>query len=119
MRIILIAMLVLSVQFAFAQDVRLAGVEYFDYLKAPVKNNAGDYASSFREFAAFATFPVQSKDRKTTIINGFQYALVQASVFNDASHVTERRDFQSITYSFSYIQSIDDKWKIAATLMPS
>ena len=119
MKIIITAILVLSVQFAFAQDVRLAGVEYFDYLKAPVKNNAGNYSSSFQEFAAFASFPMQSKDQRTTIINGFQYALVQASVFNNASQVTERRDFQSITYNFSFVQSLDDKWKIAGSLMPS
>jgi hypothetical protein len=118
-KITISALLLLSAHFVFAQDIRLAGVENFDYFKAPVKNSDGNYESSFREFGAFASFPMQSKNEKTTIINGFQYALVQASVLNNGAHRTGSRDFQSITYNFSIIQSLTDKWKIAASLMPS
>lgn len=117
--IISVLLLLLSGHLVLAQDIRLAGVENFDYLKAPVKNTEGNYESSFREFGAFAAFPVQSKDKKTIIVNGFQYALVQASVFDRATSVTNSRDFQSITYNFSIIQNLTDKWKVAATFTPS
>lgn len=117
--LISIFLLLLSGHFVFAQDTQLAGVEYFGYAKAPVKNMNGDFESSFREFGAFANFPIQSKDKRTTIVNGFQYALVQASVFNQATSIAENRNFQSMTYNFTIIQSLTDKWSVAATLTPS
>jgi hypothetical protein len=75
--------------------------------------------SSFSEFGAFANFPMQSKNKKTIVINGFQYASVQASVLNGATSVAYNRNFQSMTYNLSIIQSLTDRWKVAAILTPS
>jgi hypothetical protein len=119
MKITLSVLLLLSGHFLFAQDIRLAGVEYFGYPKAPVKNMNGNVETSFTEFGAFANFPVQSKNGKTTVINGFQYASVQASVFNHTTSLSESRNFQSMTYNLSIIQTLTDKWKVAAMLTPS
>lgn len=119
MKTVISVLLLLCGHVVFAQDTRLAGIEYFDYRKAPVKNSDGNYESSFREFGAFASFPVQSKNKKTIVVNGFQYALVQASVFNNATSVVKSRDFQSITYNFSLVQNLGNKWKLAATFTPS
>lgn len=119
MRIIISSLLLLSAHLVSAQNTPLAGVEYFNYLKAPVKDAGGNYETSFREFGAFGSFPVQSKNKKTVIVNGFQYASVDASVFNNVTSGINNRNFQSIAYNFSIIQNLNDKWKLALTLAPS
>jgi Domain of unknown function (DUF6268) len=102
-----------------AQDTRLAGIEYFVYPKASIKEGSGSYESSFMEFGAFAAYPVQSKNKKTRIVNSIQYTLVDASVYDDVTSVTNSRNFYSIEYSFLIIQELSSKWKITAMITPT
>jgi hypothetical protein len=119
MKITLTALLVAFSQCILAQDTRLAGIEYFSYAKAPVKDGGGNFQSSFQEFGAFAAYPVQSKNKKTKVVNGIQYALVDASVSNNATSAINSRQFHSITYSLTIVQQLSGSWRLAASLMPT
>jgi hypothetical protein len=119
MKIPIIFLLILFSQIVSAQDIRLAGIEYFNYPKAPVNDNGENYKSSFQELGAFAAYPKQSKNKKTIVVNGIQYALVETSVTNNATAITNDRDFHLIAYNFSIIQKLNNNWKLAATLSPT
>ncbi|HSZ32561.1 MAG TPA: DUF6268 family outer membrane beta-barrel protein [Puia sp.] len=111
--------LLLLAGLASGQDIRLAGIEYFNYLKAPVSDGNSKYQASFQEFSAFAAYPVQSKNKKTTILNGFQYALVDASVLDNTTTVTNTRNFYVLAYNFIVIHKLNDNWKLEAQLTPT
>jgi hypothetical protein len=119
MKIKITVLLVMLTQCILAQDTRLASIEYLNYAKAPVKESNENLQASFQEFGAFAAYPVQSKNKKTKVINGIQYALVDASVSNNATSAVNSRQFHSITYNLTILQQLSCNWKLAASLMPT
>lgn len=113
----IICMLFISV--TSAQEFRLAGIDYFSYAKAPLKNAPASGDISFREIAAFANFPTLLKNQKTILINGFRYTWVQPtlSAANSTNHNTT--NFHSFCYSLRLIHTLKNNWTAGLALMPT
>lgn len=102
-----------------AQDIKLAGVEYFNYPKAALKDVDGNYQASFQEFAAYVNFPTRLKNQKTILVNGFQYRFVGVSTMNDNLTSDNSQSFHRITYNFTVIHRLTDSWMLSGRLIPT
>ena len=63
---------------SYAQDFKLAGIQYNNYQKSEIKNDSGNQEISFQEFGAFVNFPKKLKNDKTVLVNGFGCGFVEA-----------------------------------------
>ncbi|WP_130857965.1 DUF6268 family outer membrane beta-barrel protein [Olivibacter jilunii] len=102
-----------------AQDLKLAGVEYFSYPKAGIKDADGNTKIGFREFGAYVNFPKVLKNNKTIIVNGLSYGFVEANLFDADSGNDFERDFHRISYNFIAIHQLQNNWTLTARLSPT
>lgn len=102
-----------------AQDMKLAGLEYFSYPKVKFKDDASGNKASFNEAGAFVSFPKMLKDKKTILINGIQYGAVQTTIYDNNLSTENEMTFQKISYSFTYIHRYNDKWTFIGRLSPT
>lgn len=119
-RVCILFLLVFSVFFTtHAQELRLAGVEYFSYPKVKLKGNASDNRTSFDEFGFFLNYPKQLKNQKTTIINGIQYGWVKANVYEDTTAHDRSQTFHKIGYSLSVLHRVNEKIVLIGRITPT
>jgi len=102
-----------------AQDIKLAGVEYFNYPKAAVKDVSGNGEISFQEFGAYVNFPKALKNNKTVIVNGLNYGLVSATLLDNDAAVDYERTFHRISYDFMVIHRLQNDWTVTGRLAPT
>lgn len=97
----------------------MAGIEYATYPKARLKDEASNIQASFQEFGVYANYPIALKNKKTIIINGFAYGIVQANSYNDALVKQTTEDFHKISYNFMIVHKLNDKWSFVGRLAPT
>lgn len=104
---------------AWAQDLRLAGVEYFTYPAVQVKDATDNRQASFQEFGVYMNFPYRLKNKKTILVNGFQYGQVQATSHNTDLGSKTTSHFHRITYNFTMIHQWNERWTVIGRLSPN
>lgn len=102
-----------------AQDLKLAGIEYLSYPKVKFKDDASGNQAAFNEAGAFISFPKLLQDKKTILVNGIQYGMVQTSIYNDALSSKNEMTFHKVSYSFTYIRRFNEKWTFIGRLSPT
>lgn len=102
-----------------AQDIRLAGVEYFNYPSVRFKDGANNQKVSFQEFGAFINYPIQLKNKKTILFNGIQYGMVQATMNHHGLSNEKNLTFHKLSYSFTLIHRFNDKWTFIGRIAPT
>ena len=103
---------------AQGQDLKLAGVEYLHYPSVQFKDGANDTEISFNEYTAFIKYPVQLKNKSTFLVNGLQYAKVEATLHSGGSLGTETHSYSMLQYSFTYIHKFNSKLTFVGRLAP-
>lgn len=102
-----------------AQDLKLAGLEYLSYPKVKFKDDAGGNKAAFSEAGAFVSFPKMLQDKKTILVNGLQYGIVETAIYNDDLSSKNEMTFHKISYSFTYIHRFNEKWTFIGRLSPT
>lgn len=102
-----------------SQDLKLAGVEYFNYPKVRIKEGQQNAQTSFQEFGAYANFPTVLKSRKTILVQGFFYGNVQSTLYNDIAGHQVKHDFHKIAYNFMLIHRWNEQWSFVGRLSPT
>jgi len=103
-----------------AQDFKLAGVYYNNYLTSDVKNTEDNQETKFQEFGAFVNFPKKLKNNKTVLINGFGYGFVETTIkdplflFNESD-----KKLQQLYYQLTLLHQWNEKWNVALNLKPT
>jgi len=92
-----------------AQDFKLIGVNYTRFFPAEIKNEEFTPRVEVDELTAFASLPIQLKNEKTVLINGFQYTLVASTTESDTSISFDERDLHQIGYRFSVFHKFQKK----------
>lgn len=103
----------------YCQDMRLAGIEYFNYPKVKLKDDASNNEASFQEFGAFINYPRQLKNKKTILMNGIQYGRVNTTLYNNVTSAENELVFHKISYSFTLIQRFNEKLTFVGRLTPT
>jgi hypothetical protein len=119
MKYMVLFSLLLSYGSIRAQDLKLAGVEYLSYPKVQMKGDAQGNQASFQEFGAYVNYPVVSKNKKTIVVNGFQYGLVRATAYNNTLNTATSNDLQGIAYNIMVIRRWNEKWTFIGRLSPT
>lgn len=113
----IISMLLITA--APAQELKLAGVDYFSYAKAHLKDDPASRDISFQEIAVYANFPKQLKNKKTIIINGLRYAWVQPTMYTADGANKNSVTFHTISYNLRLIQRLKNNWTAGLVLTPT
>jgi hypothetical protein len=105
---------------SYAQDFKLAGIQYNNYQKSEIKNDSGNQEISFQEFGAFVNFPKKLKNDKTVLVNGFGYGFVEASLDNSlfSTNGSEKK-LQTFYYQVTLLHQWNEKWNLAVNLTPT
>lgn len=104
----------------YAQDFSLAGVEYFSYPDASLKDAVSNQKLSTQEFGAFINIPVRLKNRKTILLSGLRYGLLETRVQNIALFDKEdKKQFSTASFTFTLVHQWNDKWTLLANLTPT
>lgn len=105
---------------SYAQDFKLAGIQYNNYQKSEIKNDSGNQEISFQEFGAFVNFPKKLKNDKTVLVNRFGYGFVEASLDNSlfSSNESEKK-LQTFYYQVTLFHQWNEKWNLAVNLTPT
>ncbi|WP_138485098.1 DUF6268 family outer membrane beta-barrel protein [Dyadobacter bucti] len=103
----------------WAQDFKLAGVEYFTYPKVQAKDVGNQHQASFQEFGAYVFYPRKLKNDQTIIMNGIQYGFVQATSYNKKLSSQNTQDFHKIAYTFILIHKFNEQWTLSGRLSPT
>lgn len=105
---------------SYAQDFKLAGIQYNNYQKSEIKNDSGSQEISFQEFGATINFPKKLKNDKTVLVNGFGYSFVEASLDNALFSFDENNEkLQTFYYQLTLLYQWNEKWNIALNLKPT
>ncbi|OJV12611.1 MAG: hypothetical protein BGO21_02375 [Dyadobacter sp. 50-39] len=104
---------------AKSQDLKLAGVEYFNYSKVRIKEGQNNLMSSFQEFGTYANYPTALKNGKTILVNGLVYANVQSTLDQKVTGSSAGHDFHKIAYNFMIIHRWADAWSFVGRLSPT
>lgn len=118
-KISLIALLLLIYSIVTAQDLKLAGVDYFNYGNSAVKGAPGNTKIAFQEAGAFVNVPTPLKDGKTIVVNGIRYAWVQPTVEGGTINGDNSFNFQTISYTFGVIHKFKNNWTGTIMLSPT
>ena len=119
MKYIITTILFFSTTFSKAQELKLAGIEYFNYPKSQINDALKSNDVSFQEFGAFINIPLQLKNKKTVLINGFRYASVRATTHNASLFSSNEKNLQKIAYSLNFVHKWNEKWLIIAGVSPT
>jgi hypothetical protein len=103
-----------------AQDFKLAGIKYANYLKTELKNDLGNQGISFQEIGAFVNFPKKLKNDKTVLVNGFGYGFVEASFDNPLFRFDDNnKKLQMFYYQVTLLHQWNEKWNVLVSLKPT
>ncbi len=93
-----------------AQDLKLAGVEYFNYGNSRINNLTNNNELYYQGVGLFVNIPTVLKNKKTILINGLRYDFLQSSVHFSDSDRNKNSDFQMISYNLRIIQQFKNNW---------
>lgn len=111
---------VLCIQVVSAQEIKLAGIDYFNYGKAPLKSDGPAEGNiSFQEFTVYANYVKRLKNNKTIMINGVRYGWVQPTLQAPDATVSNAVHFHSIIYNLRLIHSLKNNWTAGLVLTPT
>lgn len=119
MKYLLVILLILVTYRIKAQDLKLAGVEYFTYPKVKIREGNENVHTRFQEFGTYANYPTALKNGNTVLVNGFLYGQVQATLYNNATGNESSYDFHKIAYNFMVIHKWNKKWSLVGRLSPT
>ncbi|MBT4919335.1 MAG: hypothetical protein HON09_07680 [Flavobacteriaceae bacterium] len=103
-----------------AQDFKLAGVHYNNYLASDVKNTEDNQETKFQEFGAFVNFPKKLKNNKTVLVNGFGYGFVETTINDPLFQFNENdKKLQQFYYQLTLLHQWNEKWNVALNLKPT
>ena len=119
MKYLLCVILLLFVYKGNAQDLRLAGVEYFTFPDVRLKDDASNKEVSFQEFGMFVNYPLQLKNKKTILLNGIQYGMVEALLSDNTLSNENQLFFHKLSYSFCVIHMFNEKWTFVGRISPT
>ena len=115
----LIALFSLIYSIVTAQDLKLAGVDYFNYSNSAVKGAPGNIKIAFQEGGVFVNVPTPLRGGKTTLVNGIRYASVQPTVEGGTINGDNSLNFQTICYTFGAIHKFKNNWTGTIMLSPT
>jgi hypothetical protein len=105
----------------YSQDFKLAGIHYVNYPKSEIKDVSRSQETSFQEFGVFVNFPKKLKNDKTTLINGFGYGFVEATMYNFTQPQTNAYEIklQEFYYQLMLLHKWNEKWSLLVNIKPT
>lgn len=100
-------------------DFKLAGITYFNYPTAHNHSPNINQKSTVQETAFFFNIPTQLKNKKTILMNGVSYSLLDTKNHNQISSFTNYRTLQTISYSFTVVHRWTPEWVFIGNIRPT
>jgi hypothetical protein len=108
---------------AFAQELDLLGVSYFNYPKTDIEEGANNQQAFAQEFGIFGNLPIKLNGDKTIMLNGLTYAFVENTTYNPPEEYFDTKEqvrkLHTISYSMTLVQKLSDTWKLIVILEPT
>ena len=116
----LIAMLLLmSCSSIAAQELKLAGIEYANYPKVNLKDDADGFEASFQEFGGFVGVPTVLMDKQLILVNSLSYGMVKSTLENPLLGIESTQTYHRISYSMVSIIRVTEQWMLMTRLAPT
>ena len=118
------AALILSIVFlsarSYAQELKLAGIEFAGYPKSGLLEYPGT-TIDYTEFGAFITIPLVSKDTANILVNEIRYRQLNTGLNNSDLYVADRvkQKYYQISWAFNWIHTFNKKWLLLTSATPT
>ena len=102
-----------------AQELKLAGIEYANYPKVSLRDDADGFEASFQEFGGFIGIPIVLMDKQLILVNGLSYGMVRSTIENPQQGIESTQTYHRISYSMVSIVRVTDQWTLMTRLAPT
>ncbi|WP_157716322.1 DUF6268 family outer membrane beta-barrel protein [Roseivirga echinicomitans] len=102
-----------------SQDLQLAGFGYTTFPEAEIMDSRLSQKIQLNEYNFFLNMPKRLKNKKTVLINGFQYGLVTLNGDNDLHLGLDSQNLHLIGYRLTAIHQLANDWSLLASLNPT